>query len=406
VSQPSPVDVVMPETGVSVTEGTIVKFHVQVGAWVRADDPVCDIATDKIDTEVPAPVDGTVVEILAAVGETIEVGAPILRLDPAGTPSDAPAAAAAPVAAAAAEPAEADAEAAGPAATPDASATVATSGGGGGEPSYSPVVARMAQAHGIDLAQVRGSGRDGRIRKQDVLDHLERLEAGEPVTKVTTASLSAMRRSIAAHMRRSLDEAAHVTTWIEVDMTAIQEGRKALGLTALPIVGRCAIDTLLHDHPVVNSWLEGERQTLHEDVNLGIAVSLGADGLIVPVIHRAGALSASELGERIKDLAARARSKQLTADDIAEGTFTITNAGRHGTLMQTPIINRPQIAILDVQGITRQPAVVTAADGSETIEPRWMTVIGLSWDHRAIDGDLAAEFLATLKGRLEGWSAP
>ncbi len=395
------VDVLMPETGVSVTEGTIVALHKQVGDYVKVDEAIADIATDKIDTEVPAPLAGTIAEVLVEVGETVLVGAPIVRVDPSGTPSAAPAPGA---------PAPA---AAGPAAAP-APASVELDADGG---SHSPIVERMAAAHGIDLATVAGTGRGGRVRKQDLLDHIATLEAGgeppapapaaapEPVVEDRSVAISSMRRAIGANMRRSLAEAPQVTTWIEVDMTAIQESRKQLGLTALPLIARCAVDTLLHDHPAVNAWLENDRLTQHEDVNLGIAVSLGAEGLIVPVVHAAGALSVAELGERIKDLAGRARERKLTAQDLADGTFTITNAGRHGTYMQTPIVNRPQAAILDVQGITRQPAVVTAPDGSETIEPRWMSVVGLSWDHAAIDGDLASEFLASLKARLEAWSA-
>jgi pyruvate/2-oxoglutarate dehydrogenase complex dihydrolipoamide acyltransferase (E2) component len=360
----------MPETGVSVTEGTIVALHVRPGAWVAVDEPIADISTDKLDTEVPAPVSGRVTEILVAVGDVVDVGGTIARLDPNDSSE--------PVAS-----------------TPDGGSAV-------GAP-HSPIVARVAEEHGVDLADIRGSGRDGRIRKQDVLDHVQRLEQGTPQSPVAVP-LSSMRRAIATRMRTSLDTAAHVTTWIDVDMTRVEASRAELGLTALPIIARCAIDTLLQDHPVVNSWLEGERHTLHETVNLGIAVSLGADGLIVPIVHDAQALTVADLAAQIRDVATRARARELKPEDVVGGTFTISNAGRHGTLMQTPIINPPQVAILDVQGIGRRAAVVIGEDGRETIEPRWMTVLGLSWDHRALDGDLAAEFLATLKGRLEAWT--
>ena len=297
-------------------------MHVAVGASVEIDDPIVDISTDKIDTEILAPVAGVITEIVVELGETVPIGTPLARLDPS------------PAAPAAGTPA---------------------------------VVARAP--------------------------------AGAP-----TATLSPMRQAIAANMRRSLDEAAHVTTWIEVDMTAVEASRRALGLTALPIVCRCVAQTLVDDYHELNAWLEEDRLTVHGEVNLGVAVSLGREGLIVPVVHRADELSAAELAAQIRALAGRARAKELASHDVVGGTFTVTNAGRHGTLMSSPIINRPQVAILDVQAIARRPAIVVEPDGSEGIVPRWTTVVGLSWDHRALDGDLAAGFLGSLKRRLESWS--
>jgi pyruvate/2-oxoglutarate dehydrogenase complex dihydrolipoamide acyltransferase (E2) component len=212
-----------------------------------------------------------------------------------------------------------------------------------------------------------------------------------------------MRRQIGEHMKRSLDTAAHCTTWIEVDMSRIEAARTKLRVTALSFVARATV-AALREHPALNAWLEGERYTSHQDINLGIAVSLGEDGLIVPVIHRAHELSVEGLAARIKDLARRARSRQLTPDEVRGGTFTITNPGQYGSIMATPIINQPQVAILDLEAVVKRPVVVTDADGNDSIAIRPMTILGLSWDHRALDGALAAQFLASVKRHLEGWT--
>ncbi|MDQ6816227.1 MAG: 2-oxo acid dehydrogenase subunit E2, partial [Actinomycetota bacterium] len=190
-------------------------------------------------------------------------------------------------------------------------------------------------------------------------------------------------------------------TWIDVDMSRVESARVALGVTALPLVARAAIDAL-REHPALNAWLEDDRYTRHSGVNLGIAVSLGDDGLIVPVIHDAQELSAEGLAARIKDLARRARSRRLTPDEVRGGTFTITNPGQYGSIMATAIINQPQVAILDLEAISKQPVVLTDAEGNDSIAIRPMTILGLSWDHRALDGAQAAQFLATLKCNLEG----
>jgi pyruvate/2-oxoglutarate dehydrogenase complex dihydrolipoamide acyltransferase (E2) component len=204
-------------------------------------------------------------------------------------------------------------------------------------------------------------------------------------------------------MKRSLDTAATCTTWIEVDMSRVEAARARLGVTALAFVARASIDAL-REHPAINAWLEGERYTLNSDVNLGIAVSLGEDGLIVPVIPRAQELSVEGLAARVRDIARRARARQLTPDDVHGGTFTITNPGQYGSIMATPIINLPQVAILDLEAVVKRPVVVTDADGNDSIAIRPMTILGLSWDHRALDGALAAQFLATLKRHLESVS--
>jgi 2-oxoglutarate dehydrogenase E2 component (dihydrolipoamide succinyltransferase) len=213
--------------------------------------------------------------------------------------------------------------------------------------------------------------------------------------------LSRMRRQIGQHMKRSLDTAATCTTWIEVDMGRVEAARAALRVTALPFVARATI-AALREFPALNATLQDERYTRHDDVNLGIAVSLGDDGLIVPVIHNAHELSEEGLAARIKDLARRARARELTPDEVNGGTFTITNPGQYGSIMATPIINLPQVGILDLEAVVKRPVVLTDSDGNDSIAIRPMTILGLSWDHRALDGALSAQFLAAIKRHLEG----
>jgi pyruvate/2-oxoglutarate dehydrogenase complex dihydrolipoamide acyltransferase (E2) component len=210
-----------------------------------------------------------------------------------------------------------------------------------------------------------------------------------------------MRRQIGEHMKRSLETAATCTTWIEVDMARVETARAQLGVTGLAFVARASIDAL-REHPMLNAWLEGEQYTRHSEVNLGIAVSLGDDGLIVPVVHNAHELSVEGLAARIKDLARRARARELTPDEVRGGTFTITNPGQFGSIAATPIINQPQVAILDFEAVIKRPVVVTDGEGNDSIAIRPMTILGLSWDHRAIDGAISAQFLASVKRHLEG----
>ncbi len=400
------VDVTMPQMGVSVAEGTVVAWRVEVGDRIGADETICEISTDKIDTEVPAPATGVVAEILVPVEETVSVGTVLARI-----------AAGEGAVGAGAVAATDDSEAAA-----DERAPVPAAGNGGrthirdGARRYSPVVQRIAAEHGIDLAQVEGTGRGGRVRKQDVMAlveaapaqeaplHIESPYRPEPAAVSTAGEgLSRMRRQIGAHMKRSLDVAAHCTTWIEADMSRIEVARAKLGVTALSFVARATI-AALREHPALNAWMEGDRYTQHSEVNLGIAVSLGEDGLIVPVVHGAHELSVEGLAVRIRDLARRARSRELTPDEVRGGTFTITNPGQYGSIMATPIINQPQVAILDFEAVVKRPVVVTDAEGNDSIAIRPMTILGLSWDHRALDGALAAQFLASVKRHLEGWT--
>jgi 2-oxoglutarate dehydrogenase E2 component (dihydrolipoamide succinyltransferase) len=250
------------------------------------------------------------------------------------------------------------------------------------------------------------------VRKQDVLAfvesgpaveepplHIESPYRPDPVVS-DGAGLSRMRRQIGEHMKRSLETTATCTTWIEVDMSRVEAARARLGVTALAFVARATIDAL-REHPALNAWLEGENYTRVSDVNLGIAVSLGEDGLIVPVIERAHELSVEGLAARIRDVARRARARELKPDEVRGGTFTITNPGQYGSIMATPIINLPQVGILDFEAVVKRPVVVTDADGNDSIAIRPMTILGLSWDHRALDGALSAQFLATVKRFLE-----
>ena len=387
------VDVTMPQMGVSVAEGTIVAWRVEPGDRIEADATIAEISTDKIDTEVPAPVSGVVAEILVAVEETVSVGTVLARIAPAGGGGGAPVAE---------QPPPLDGEPAGQARTETPSPAPKN-----GHQRYSPVVQRIAAEHNIDLSQVAGTGRGGRVRKQDVLAlvqdepplHIESPYRPEPVAPAADG-LSRMRRQIGEHMKRSLETTATCTTWIEVDMSRVEAARARLGVTALSFVARACIDAL-REHPALNAWLEGEAYTRLADVNLGIAVSLGDDGLIVPVVHRAHELSVEGLAARIRDLARRARARELTPDDVQGGTFTITNPGQYGSIMATPIINLPQVGILDFEAVVKRAVVVTDADGNDSIAIRPMTILGLSWDHRALDGALSAQFLATVKRRLE-----
>jgi 2-oxoglutarate dehydrogenase E2 component (dihydrolipoamide succinyltransferase) len=390
----------MPQMGVSVAEGTLTVWHKQVGDWVEADETICEISTDKIDIEVPSPASGRVVELLVAAEQTVPVGTPLARIATDAVPGEAhPAEEATP------EPPEHDAPLQPEQSEPTRAQAVH-------QPVYSPVVTRIAAEHGVDLRTVTGTGRGGRVRKQDVLAalegngtepplHIESPYRADDDPEPAGEPLSRMRRSIAEHMTRSLQTAAHCTTIVEADMSRIERARARAGLSPLPFVARAVIDAL-QQHPALNATLEGDLLQRHRDVNLGIAVSLGDDGLIVPVIHRAQQLSPQGLAERIAELARRARARELAPDEVRGGTFTITNPGSFGSLASTPIINQPQVAILDLEAVTKRTVVVSAADGSDTIAIRPMTFLCLSWDHRALDGAQAASFLGTVREQIEG----
>ena len=429
------VDVTMPQMGVSVSEGTIAEWHKAVGDEVAYEESIVSISTDKIDTDVPSPVAGTVQEIVVQVGETVDVGTVLARIAPPGgaarPPTDAapaPEGDAPPTSEAAAAKGETPAPSTDEPQPVEESPAKVDEGPkrAKGGARYSPVVSRIAAEHGIDLDQVEGTGRGGRVRKQDVLAFLENggsaatadppLHSESPyrpdpapakfVAKQAAGAyeppkpqqLSRMRRLIGEGMKRSLDTAATCTTWTECDMAAVEAARKRgpQKLTALPFVARATIDAL-REFPAVNAWLDGDKVTIHESVNLGIAVSLGDDGLIVPVIREAELLSVEGLAKRIRELARAARDRTLRPDDVEGATFTITNPGQYGSIMATPVINQPQVAILDLEAIVKR--VVVVGDDQMAIRP--MTILGLSWDHRALDGALAAQFLASVGQRLQ-----
>jgi pyruvate/2-oxoglutarate dehydrogenase complex dihydrolipoamide acyltransferase (E2) component len=460
------VAVTMPQMGVSMAEGTVAAWHKRTGDWVNADETICEISTDKIDSEVPAPAAGRAAEILVEVEQTVPVGTVLARIATdalAGGPHpdehmDAPAEAASDT--------DSDTSPAEPhpaAAAGDPAGQAAPAPPSNGERRvYSPVVQRIAASEGIDLTKVPGTGRGGRVSKQDVLAFIANAphestmsdpaatpqaepsaippsepsarplsEPAPPPRDETGATppsepplhiespyreaapngdaeepkrLSRMRRSIAEHMVRSLQTAATCTSIIEADFTGIEAARRPLGLKHLPFVARSVIDAL-RVHGDLNATLEGETLTRHRAVHLGIAVSLGEDGLIVPVIHDAHELAPEGLARRISELAARARSGQLTPDDVQGATFTITNPGGFGTLASTPIINQPQVAILDLEAVVKRAVVVTDDAGNDSIAIRPMAYVCLSWDHRALDGALAAQFLSTLRTRIESWGA-
>ncbi len=460
------VDVLMPKMGTSVAEGTVVEWRVGIGDAVEADEPLCTISTDKVDSDCPSPATGVRAEVVVKDGETVDVGTVMGRGGGGGTaatggggsPADAGGATAG------------DGGGAGSASTSadHVDPTRRAPGGSGARREIlrrsSPVAAKIAAAHGIDVRRLDGSGRNGRVTKADVLRAIEagpgstpsaesaaaeppmhiespyrrdpsvpvaggasrgETAVGEQAIAAERASMSAdqpnarrhtagadplggtvvpldrMRTAIGAQMRKALDTAAHATTIVECDMSRIERERRELGVTALPLVTRHVLDTL-REFPALNATYDGETLTRFERVHLGIAVALGDDGLIVPVIHDAQDLSAEGIAHRIKDLAGRARTGELTADEVRGGTFTVTNPGAAGALVATPIINVPQVAILDLEAIVKRPVVVTDEDGQDSIAIRPIAHLCMSWDHRVLDGMYAARFLTALRQRIEG----
>ena len=455
------VDVAMPQMGVSVAEGTVVEWKKQVGDWIEADEIIASISTDKIDTDVESPATGRVTEIVVEVGSTVEVGTVMARIATDAKPGEAHASESDSAASKGTSEADVAMESEGHAGelqgdTADTHAGTAQRGTPAarrsGSRRYSPVVMRIAAEHEIDLEQVEGTGRGGRVRKQDVLAYMENGGGGAeppmhiespyrpdapaaprkpksrlgrpeeaaapqeaaapapapaPVAAVdmpagSSGPLSRMRQSIGRHMKASLDTAATCTTIVEVDMTRVEALRRQQGLTGLAYIARATIDAL-REHPQLNATLEGETFTTYEGVHLGIAVSLGEGGLIVPVIRDAQDLSVEGLANRIKDLARRARASQLTPDEVRGGSFTITNPGGYGSVLATPVINQPQVAILDTEAVVKRTVVVTDELGNDSIAIRSMMYLCMSWDHRTLDGALAAKFLSTLREKLETW---
>ncbi|GAA3654222.1 2-oxoglutarate dehydrogenase E2 component [Lentzea atacamensis] len=435
-------DVTMPALGESVTEGTVTRWLKQVGDSVEVDEPLLEVSTDKVDTEIPSPVAGTLLEITAGEDETVEVGGKLAVIGsgspaPAAAPAPAPAPApAAPAPAPAAAPAPAPQAAPAPAApAPQAAPAAPSSDDANGTPYVTPLVRKLASENGIDLSSLKGTGVGGRIRKQDVLAAVEAKKApapapaaaapaAAPATRTaapvavdnsgkrgTVQKLPRLRQIVAQRTRESLQMSAQLTQVFEVDVTKIArlrnqakkafEAREGAKLTFLPFFAKAAIEAL-KAHPVLNASIDEERKevTYHGAEHLGLAIDTER-GLLNAVIHNAGDLNLSGIAHKIGDLAARARSNKLTPDELTGGTFSLTNLGSNGALFDTPIIQQPQVGILGVGVVKKRPVVITDENGDDTIAIRSMMYLALTYDHRLVDGADAGRFLTTVKNRLE-----
>ena len=420
--------ITMPALGESVSEGTVTRWLKGVGDTVAVDEALLEVSTDKVDTEIPSPVAGTIISIDVPVDTTVPVGARLAVIGGSGAaPVSAPAPVVAPPVVAppvVAPPVVAVAPVATPAPVVAAPVAVAQSL----DAYVTPIVRKLASELGVNLANVKGTGVGGRIRKEDV-------ESARPATSApavstpapaaqsqrpaavavsplrgTTVTMSRLRKVIAARMVESLQVSAQLTTVIEVDVTKIArlrdrakatfEAREGVKLSFLPFFAVATCEAL-KQHPVLNSSVEGDQIIYHGAEHLGIAVDTER-GLLVPVIHSAGDLNMGGIARKISDLAARTRDNKVTPDELGGGTFTLTNTGSRGALFDTPIINQPQVAILGLGAIVKRPMVVKGEDGGDTIAIRSMVYLGLSYDHRVVDGADAARFLVTLKERLEG----
>jgi pyruvate dehydrogenase E2 component (dihydrolipoamide acetyltransferase) len=457
------VDVVMPKMGESVMEGTVLTWAKAVGDEVELDETLLEISTDKVDSEVPSPAKGILAEILVQEGETVEVGEPIavIATGEGVTVGAAPAPSAPqgePVEDAPAPPeksygmtGEAVAGDGAPLAEP-AEAEVAESGAGGGPLQrrgsdgrfYSPLVRSIASAEGVsqqELESIEGTGTEGRVTKKDILGYIEQRKAapkqpapqqrqapaqpqprpaaaktvaqpaeGEYGDRVEIIEMDRMRQLISEHMRRSKDTSAHVTSFNEIDVTNLVQAREnnkkafqqreGVKLTFTPFFVRAAVEAL-RTHPILNASVEGKRIIVKKDYHIGIAVAIGTKGLLVPVVRNAGQKNLTGLTHSIADLAERARNKQLMPDELQGGTFTVTNVGSLGSLMGTPIINQPQVAILSPGAIKKRPVVVEHPELGDIIAIRQMMYVSLTYDHRIIDGSMGASYLQAYKEALE-----
>jgi pyruvate dehydrogenase E2 component (dihydrolipoamide acetyltransferase) len=445
-----PIDVVMPQMGESIAEGTIVKWLKKVGEKVERDEPLLEISTDKVDAEIPSPSSGTLTEIVAQEGQTVGVNTVVARI---GADGEAAGASAPP--AAAAPPLQPAAEAAKPTPAPEPPAQIDTQrpetrvdappaqAAAATEQNEdeniaslderrrtksSPLVRKIAQENNVDITKLQGSGVSGRVTKNDILDFLQQPKPAAPQQPAPTQSqatprppamtfasgennriepLSVMRKKIAQHMVLSKQTSAHVTTVFEVDFTAIDKLRRqykdayaerGAKLTFLPFIIQ-AVVAGLREFPIINASMDDASVIYHRDLNIGIAVALDW-GLIVPIVKNADEKNILGLSKTINDLGERARTKKLAPDDVQGGTFTITNPGVYGGLFGTPIINQPQVAILGVGGVKKRPVVVETKDG-DFIAIRSMCILSLTFDHRLIDGAVADQFMARVKAFIE-----
>ncbi|HVL91900.1 MAG TPA: dihydrolipoamide acetyltransferase family protein [Acidimicrobiales bacterium] len=452
------IDITMPQLGETVTEGTIVRWVKQVGDQVSEDEVLFEVSTDKVDSEVPSPASGYLTEILVQEGQTVDVGARLAVIGDSAEGAAEPAAEPAPEPESATDPDPAPDPQPEPEASPKpagarppeeepapepASAKAARRpepGGDDGPPAggrpgqvLSPVVRRLVAEHGIDPGSITGSGAGGRVTRADVLKVIDTRNGGgsaaptapapapapaaapAPATVARAAgdetiAFSNIRRRTAEHMRRSLDTSAHTLVVAEVDYEAVERARlpvrqrfkeeEGVSLSYLPFVARAVVDALA-DFPRLNASVAEESLIVHRAVNLGIAVDLAHEGLIVPVVRDADDKRLRALAREVADLASRARSKKLGADDISGGTFTITNPGGYGTLLTAPIINQPQVAILSTDGVKPKPVAVALPGGGYGVAVHPVGNLALSFDHRANDGAYASAFLARLREIIE-----
>jgi 2-oxoglutarate dehydrogenase E2 component (dihydrolipoamide succinyltransferase) len=427
----------MPALGESVTEGTVTRWLKKVGDAINVDEPLLEVSTDKVDTEIPSPATGTVLSIDVAVDATVAVGARLASIGVSGsTPVFAPTPTApstpvvqktpTPVAPAVVVPAPVVTPPVAPAPVAPVSQSIRN------DDSYvTPIVRKLAAEAGVNLSTIKGTGVGGRIRKEDILAAAPKIAASPTLAAITTSApastpthaapiavsplrgtsvtMTRLRKVIADRMVESLKISAQLTTVIEVDVTKIDrlrkaakesfEAREGVKLTYLPFFA-VAVCEALKQHPVLNSIVEGDQITYHAAEHLGIAVDTER-GLLVPVVKDAGDLNMGGIARKITDVAARTRDNKITPDELGGGTFTITNTGSRGALFDTPIINQPQVAILGLGAVVKRAMVVKDADGGETIAIRAMVYLALSYDHRVVDGADAARFLVTLKQRLE-----
>ena len=436
-----PTDIIMPQMGESIVEGTITKWLKKPGDKVQRDEPLFEISTDKVDAEIPAPASGVLQEIMVAEGTTVGVNTIVGTIAVDGESAaakPAPKAAAAPepsAPAAAAPPSRPRAEA--PAPPPMPAPAASTQEEEGEEARSSPLVRKIAREHGVHLSQVTGTGLGGRITKQDIMQFIEHQGSSQPVSTPAPAParpaaavpapprpaapapypgdlvpMSNMRKIIAKHMIESRRTSAHVHCMYEVDFTRIVnlrnklksgfEQRHGARLTFMPFFVRAAV-MALQQWPIINANIDGDNIRYHRYINMGIAVALDW-GLIVPVLKNAGDLNFLGLQRGITDLGERARTKKLKPEDVEGSTFTITNPGQFGAVFGLPIINQPNSAIMGVGGITKQPMVVTDKDGNDSIAIRSVVHLTLGYDHRLIDGAVADQFMAQVKKNLETWT--
>jgi pyruvate dehydrogenase E2 component (dihydrolipoamide acetyltransferase) len=423
-----PTNVIMPQMGESVAEGTVTRWLKKVGERVERDEPLLEISTDKVDAEIPSPASGVLAKIMVKENETVEVNAVLGLIDGEGAAVEAPA----PERPSEEKP-KAPASAAPAAAPQTPPAPPAPPRGEGEKVRSSPLVRRIAREHNIDLSRVKGTGLGGRISKKDIQAYLAGAEAAAPVAEparpttappaappptapeivfsgpTETVAMTAMRRQIAENMAASKRTAAHVTTVFEVEMTRITElmgkfadefeRRNGLKLTYTPFFVRASVRAL-KAFPVVNSSVEGTNIVYKRDINIGVAVALET-GLIVPVIKHADEMNFLGVARAVRDLAERARTKRLSVDEVHGGTFTITNPGVFGSLFGTPIILQPQVAILGVGTVEKRPVI-----RDDAIAIRSMVYLALSFDHRLIDGATGDQFTARIKAILENWDEP